>query len=264
MKHISSKRFTMGFTLVELAVALMVIGLLIGGVLKGRELIDNAKITALVRDIKSYDAAALTFFDRYGALPGDIKNTSLIPNCTSAACNIGGNQNDQVLANTSLSPMDIERFNFFPHLTKAGFIKGPEGGTVAQINAPWAHYDVLLPRIPFDIETPYISVSYQGPGAIWPPNIATGHKYMIWFSGELGQQALVTKIMMQIDQKLDDGKPYQGKVMLHQSGNDCPVTGANGDGNEISTDADYDATALSEETNPYSGILCEMSIHAAF
>ena len=47
-----------GFTLVELAISLMVIGLLIGGILKGQELVENARVTADIRNIKALDAAA--------------------------------------------------------------------------------------------------------------------------------------------------------------------------------------------------------------
>lgn len=61
-----------GFTLVELAIVLTIIGLLIGGVLKGMELMDNARATATVAQIKSYEAAFLSFNDMYHAHPGDM------------------------------------------------------------------------------------------------------------------------------------------------------------------------------------------------
>ena len=58
-----------GFTLVELAIVMIIIGLLIAGVLKGQALIGNAKVTAQVAQIKSIDAATSTFKDMYAALP---------------------------------------------------------------------------------------------------------------------------------------------------------------------------------------------------
>jgi prepilin-type N-terminal cleavage/methylation domain-containing protein len=63
-----------GFTLVELAIVMIIIGLLIAGVLKGQQLIGNAKVTAQVAQFKAIDAATSTFKDMYASLPGDITN----------------------------------------------------------------------------------------------------------------------------------------------------------------------------------------------
>lgn len=60
-----------GFTLVEIAIVLVIIGLLLGGVLKGQEMIENAKIKNIVNDLKSIQTANNAYLDRYKALPGD-------------------------------------------------------------------------------------------------------------------------------------------------------------------------------------------------
>ena len=70
MKHRSFARQT-GFTLVEIAIVLVIIGLLLGGVLKGQEMIENAKIKSIVSDMKSIQAAYNGYIDRYKAIPGD-------------------------------------------------------------------------------------------------------------------------------------------------------------------------------------------------
>jgi len=69
MQHI--KRNQSGFTLVEIAIVLVIIGLLLGGVLKGQELINNAKIKNIVNDMNGVSAAYNTYIDRYRAMPGD-------------------------------------------------------------------------------------------------------------------------------------------------------------------------------------------------
>jgi len=60
-----------GFTLVELSIVLVIIGLLIGGVLKGKAMIENSKIKRVKSDIDGIVAAVNTYQDIYGALPGD-------------------------------------------------------------------------------------------------------------------------------------------------------------------------------------------------
>ena len=60
-----------GFTLVELAIVLVIIGIILGAVLKSQEIIKNAKIKRLKSDYLGYLAAIYTYQDRYGSLPGD-------------------------------------------------------------------------------------------------------------------------------------------------------------------------------------------------
>ena len=63
-----------GFTLVELSIVLVIIGLLIGGILKGKAMIDNAKLKKVKSDIDGIVAAVYAYQDRYSYLPGDDVN----------------------------------------------------------------------------------------------------------------------------------------------------------------------------------------------
>ena len=74
--HLTDRKQEQGFTLVELAIVMIIIGLLIGGVLKGQQLIENAKVTATISQIKGFQAALNSFRDTYSAMPGDMRNAT--------------------------------------------------------------------------------------------------------------------------------------------------------------------------------------------
>lgn len=87
MKRLHTQK---GFTLVELAIVMTIIGLLIGGILKGQELMENARVTATIGQVKSFEAAVTTFRDSYAAIPGDmVAAFQRVPGCAQAiaACN---------------------------------------------------------------------------------------------------------------------------------------------------------------------------------
>jgi len=69
---------TRGFTLVELAIVLVIIGIILGAILKGQELINNAKVKRLQNDLRGLEAAIWTFYDRTGRLPGDCNRNGTI------------------------------------------------------------------------------------------------------------------------------------------------------------------------------------------
>jgi len=114
-----SRKKSAGFTLVELAIVMIIVGLLVGGVLKGQELITNARVTAAVKQVKGAEAAVLTFRDMYRALPGDMVDANMrIPHPPGVPQG-NGNGNYQ-LDNGPGFPPDEEGPFFFTHLWLAG------------------------------------------------------------------------------------------------------------------------------------------------
>ncbi len=88
---------TNGFTLVELSIVMIIIGLLIGGILKGQELVMNARVASVVTQTKQVSAAYNTFYDSYHAVPGDMSSAEGgLANCLATTACYGGN-GDNVL-----------------------------------------------------------------------------------------------------------------------------------------------------------------------
>lgn len=115
-----------GFTLVEISIVMIIVGLLIGGTFGGMKLIENMQVNKTVQDLKSVESAALTFKDTYGRLPGDIVNPAArLPNCTVAPCATGGNGDrrlDASLGTDDAIAATNERFTFWQHLQAADLV----------------------------------------------------------------------------------------------------------------------------------------------
>ena len=114
-----------GFTLVEISIVMIIIGLLIGGTFGGMKLIENMQVNKTVQDLKAIESAALTFKDTYSRLPGDMPNTAArLPSCTDAPCATGGN-GDKVLdpfRNSGVMTSTSEGFTFWHHLAAADLL----------------------------------------------------------------------------------------------------------------------------------------------
>ena len=120
------KRNQSGFTLNEIAIVLVIIGLLLGGVLKGQELINSAKVKSLATDFRNIPVFIYGYQDKFKALPGDDKSASLHLGVASSVVNAGngnglidGNWNDTYAA-TPLS----EALNFWQQVRLAGLTSG--------------------------------------------------------------------------------------------------------------------------------------------
>jgi prepilin-type N-terminal cleavage/methylation domain-containing protein len=112
-----------GFTLVEIAIVLVIIGLLLGGVLKGQELITQAKIKNVSNDLNGVTVAIYGYQDRYKRLPGDDPGQSRweIP----AGTPLTGGDGNNVLGGTYSSTTDTdETRKFWLNLRLAGFVSG--------------------------------------------------------------------------------------------------------------------------------------------
>ncbi len=132
-----------GFTLVEIAIVLVIIGLLLGGVLKGQSMIENAKIRNVTNDLNSVQAAFYAYRDRFNAVPGDDASAQ-----THFGAGVSNGNANGVIAGiyTDSAPAANETSAFWQHLRSAGFMKGAPGdgtpprastgGTIGVENSP--------------------------------------------------------------------------------------------------------------------------------
>jgi prepilin-type N-terminal cleavage/methylation domain-containing protein len=192
-----------GFTLVEIAIVLVIIGLLLGGILKGQEMITNAKVRNMADQGSAVKAAIYAFQDRYRALPGDYNvAASNIPgaqNCAGGRC--GNGRIDQ----------NSERGLFWQQLAQAGFINGSFDGANAAGN--WT------------CSSSTCATNTYGGGLLFTfDNEAGGtdvNASELW-SG----QNIPIGVIAELDRKVDDGVPLTGSFQISDNHSNACSTGA--------------------------------------
>lgn len=218
-----------GFSLVELSIVLVILGLLTGGILSGQSLIRAAELRSVSSDVQRYQAAFHTFREKYMAVPGDMRNATSFWGTASGGCPNGigtgtqtcnGNGNGIIYNDTTVFH---EGFRFWQHLANAGLIEGSYTG-VQPGTTPYSLLGVNVPpgRIS---NTGFQAGSWGNGGAsgaygagftlIWGPQSYTivGLFFGAPSSGSSMQAAaLKPEESWMIDTKMDDGKPDFGKV----------------------------------------------------
>lgn len=214
---LKSMRDEKGFTLVELAVVMIIIGLLIGGILKGQEMIANAQITSTVAQAKALDAATSTFRDQYDALPGDMANANnrLAGGCVAPCANGNG---DSRLGGAVGTVPAAETLAFFPMLRLADLVTGFDGtntvafGTALPVSSVGGGY----------------TVGYTGTGVaptgFTAAEMRQGH-YIVLTGQPVavanGSGRVTPAQAARIDRKMDDGTPNSGGVISDSVSANC-------------------------------------------
>lgn len=214
MKSLPTKRD--GFTLIELSIVLVIIGLVVGGIVFGQELIRAAEIRKQVSQIEKYSVAVNTFAGKYNCLPGDC------PDAGSFFDNALGGNGDGLVDSGASGSEEKERWNFWNHLGQAQLIDGAYDST-----------ETSLMRIGIDSPAPVLkghggsvmgAANFNSTGGIQVFGASNytdisnffGNKANVLYIGTVDDPALDThgvyyaEEMYALDSKMDDGKPLSG------------------------------------------------------
>jgi prepilin-type N-terminal cleavage/methylation domain-containing protein len=214
-----------GFTLVELSIVLVVIGLIIGGVLVGRDLIRAAEIRSVISDVERFTTAAKTFRAKFNCLPGDCADAS------AQGLGADGNGNGSIDEGWCASTPDtstagnVELFLFWQHLAGAQLIPGSFTGQPGPSDALEAIVKVNVPPSKMTNGGYSIANITASAGVYCAPYVFTNADYNNYLNfgaqssvGDLTDAPILTPAdAFSTDQKIDDGKPGTGHVLTLNS-----------------------------------------------
>lgn len=192
-----------GFTLVEIAIVLVIIGLLLGGILKGQELINSARVRNVADTTSGVQAAYFGFVDRYRQVPGDWGTTGASAGIGQTAIS-GGNENGEI-DHTADGSTWQEPLSMWEQLSLAGFIQGAYDAGTTPVAEPAAGSNAA-PENPFNglvlvgRSSDYIgNGGGTGAGAVERRHVVVG-------------RFVPVDIMQELDTKMDDGRPETGDL----------------------------------------------------
>jgi len=199
-----------GFTLIEIAIVLVIIGLLLGGVLKGQELITSARVRNLISTQDGIKAAYFGFQDRYRALPGDYPGLQAFQNIPNIPANtFGGNGDGRIVDAGGANEQTLA----WMHLSNAGFLTGAYrmaaiAEAVSATNTPTNPYNAFM-QIVHDSNYEIVT---GDPAVVVRLNVKMGNQIPV-------------EIMTEVDRKVDDANAGRGtlRMSVYQGTGTAPV-----------------------------------------
>jgi prepilin-type N-terminal cleavage/methylation domain-containing protein len=199
----TNRKNSRGFTLIEIAIVLVIIGLLLGGVLKGQELINNAKVKSYATDFRNIPVMIYGYQDKFKSLPGDDGNVANhISGATQASTPAGTIGNGVINGAWNTVTATDESCLFWQHVRLAGLAPGPTTVDCTANSAYWPK-NANGGQIGIQSNTNFVTIT----GATTPVLPGT---YVICSQGILGQ------FVLQLDATLDDGDPSTGAMRAIQ------------------------------------------------
>ena len=186
------RRSQSGFTLIEIAVVLVVVGLLIGGIMKGQEMINSAKVKNLGADLRNASSFAMAYQDKFRAMPGDDKAALSHVGGTSASTPAETLGNGSINGSWKTTTQTDESYLFWQHVRKAGLAAGSTTLTEAD----------YLPKNAFGGK-----LGITGVGATSGTNSWTGSLFAC-------ASAIPGSAARQLDTTMDDGNTATGSLRV--------------------------------------------------
>jgi prepilin-type N-terminal cleavage/methylation domain-containing protein len=220
-----------GFTLVELSIVLVIIGLIAGGILGGTTLIRAAELRAVSSEFNAFQVAVNSFKNKYRALPGDMKNAhrfwGLLPGATEAGvCPTVGSTDDATCNGDGDGIVEFsqgEPRHVWKHLANAGLIAGQYTGEYITPQQP----GITGPASKYGGGVWAWGASYWMYNLGWDEENAFvlgagGGGYM---DGSVDYPIFTVEDAWSLDEKMDDGMPEEGNVRAFNplALNDCFV-----------------------------------------
>ena len=230
-KHLPPRHLR-GFTLTEMAIVMVIVGLLLGAVLTGKSLIRSAEIQSVMSDKSRYITVIKQFKEKYGQLPGDLYNATkywgaLDPD--PAACRTqpadgiktcNGDGDGRV--NQFWIPEMREDLRLWQHLAASGMIEGKYTGKgrYSGAGAPDPFFEPGVNTPKSSMQGAGFRIYYLGTyaGSIDAGNFNAVYGNTLQFtSAQVGHPPLTPQEAYAIDAKIDDGKPGRGTVLTFKN-----------------------------------------------
>ncbi len=240
-----------GFTILEIAIVFIIVGLIVGGIVQGMSMIRQSEMQRLITDISDLTNATSQFVDKYGSMPGDMPNATTVwgradggadvtQNCANpdtdinpsdplATCN--GNGNNRIADyDLPVANRNSEAYRFWQHLSNAGLITGKYtgiGGT--EFASPWKNaipgenvMGSAISGLGFFIREKQLGQECNA-GSGWTGLDTTIYKNFMHIGGITPNSYPWKKIFTpeevnSVDLKIDDGKPGLGNIVVI-----CPI-----------------------------------------
>jgi prepilin-type N-terminal cleavage/methylation domain-containing protein len=192
-----------GFTLIEIAIVLVIIGLLLGGILKGQELINSARVKNLGTDFRNIPLFIYGYQDKFKALPGDdpLVVTNLA-GATLATTPAGTQGNGVINGNWNSATVTDESHLFWQHVRLAGLAPG-----VTTVGPGYLPTNASGGTIGIQSGTTVVASA----PVVGADGNAIGGAYVICSTGILG------KFVKQLDTQVDDGNTAAGSMMATET-----------------------------------------------
>ena len=209
-----------GFTLVELSIVLVVIGLLIGGILVGQSLVESAKINSVIKQFQQIDIAIGNFQGKYKAWPGDSRRHTTAGDgdniLENSIMNGGGT--------TTNGAFDFEVANFWKHLQQDAFLakeypafsSTATSGLRAGSNIPYLLTDKKTGIVPY-MDSNSLPLYYLKP-RFMIANFESSTDSAYAQGTAAVTPSLSVGLMMALDSKIDDGIAYTSNLLLYSAG----------------------------------------------